>query len=179
MLFRRNVAEIGVVHRPTEGDVSVAFHQSGHQRPASGLDDYGAICRKPAGRTCDGLDSGALDKYVAGKGRRTAAVPHIGTAEKNWLHHICLVSNLTTHPADPPRMRRCGLQKTIPPEPSLLGSSRAGNFFIHRFPRGTYFIRLPRFRNPKKCAQSVRDGYLMLGDPARHADYMPYLGMRI
>src|ERR1700733_7348052 len=93
MLFRRNVAEIGVVYRPTEGDVGVAFHQARHQRSAAGLDDRGAIGRKPARRTCDGFDSGAFDKHVARKGRRAAAVPYIGTTEENWLHRIYLFSS--------------------------------------------------------------------------------------
>src|ERR1700761_9059550 len=92
MLFRRNVAEIGIIHRPSEGDVGVAFHQTGHQRPASGLDDRGAICCKSARRTCDGFDSGTFHQHVARKGWSAAAVPYIGTTEENWLHRIYLFS---------------------------------------------------------------------------------------
>src|ERR1700761_41514 len=92
MLFRRNAAEIGVIHRPAEGDVGVAFHQTGHQRPASGLDDRGSIYCEPARRTCDGFDSGTFHQHVARKGWSAAAVPYIGTTEENWLHRIYLFS---------------------------------------------------------------------------------------
>src|ERR1700676_5248132 len=108
MFFGWNVAEVGVIHGSAKGNVSVAFHEPGHQRSAAGFNDGRAVNSEPSRRRRDCFDPAAFNKHIAGKGCCAAAVPNTGAAKKNWLHSVFLRRNCKTDLIDLLHTRRCG-----------------------------------------------------------------------
>src|ERR1700722_10544578 len=100
VLFGRDVAEVGVIHGSAKGNVSVAFHEPGHQRSAAGFDDGRAVNSESFRCRRDCLDPAAFNKHIAGIGGCAAAVPNTGTAKKNWLHSIYLRSHFKNDLSD-------------------------------------------------------------------------------
>jgi hypothetical protein len=71
----------------------MTFHEAGHQRSAVGLDYDCAIGDELVRCMSNRLYPSAFNENIGKKNGSTAAIPHSGAPEKNWLHNIYLLAN--------------------------------------------------------------------------------------